>query len=207
MNEGDLIPTTFLAISPQEAEEQARNNLSIINSKGELFEAREEFIAVAAMTAAPKAKLNRMYKAADKIVAATTPNSACRNGCSYCCHTPVAILQLEADILSQVTGRKANRVTGMISASDAQKHHRQPCPFLVKGKCSVYANRPMVCRLLINLSNSPYYCNTDIPAQESYVAMLNLTDLNYAFAGTFFSLGAVADIRDFFPLKPNQAKG
>ncbi|MEX6867008.1 hypothetical protein [Pseudomonas aeruginosa] len=30
MNEGNLIPTTFLAISPQEAEEQARNNLSII---------------------------------------------------------------------------------------------------------------------------------------------------------------------------------
>lgn len=84
------------------------------------------------------------------------------------------------------------------SREETAHYHRQPCPFLKKGKCSIYDERPVACRLMFNLSDSPYFCNTDIDAENSYVMLLNLKELEFAFTGSFMNFGS-ADIRDFFP--------
>jgi hypothetical protein len=59
----------------------------------------------------------------------------------------------------------------------------------------------MACRLMFNMADSPYFCNTDIEPEDSHVTQLNLKDVEFAFTGTFMGAG-FADIRDFFP-KPS----
>lgn len=87
--------------------------------------------------------------------------AACREGCSHCCHIPVTITRVEADLIAQASGRKAARPASSVhlaeheSIESAMQAHEAlraevgpgPCPFLADGRCGVYGARPMACRL------------------------------------------------------------
>jgi Fe-S-cluster containining protein len=196
-----LIPVVEIPLTPEESNLQADANLAVLNHRGRLGQARADFERLGAENhgIAPRALMNKMRAAADKIVAEVTPHSACRNRCNYCCHIPVVINKIEADILAKVSGRKVSKVDQNKAMTNGNLYHKQPCPFLSsKGACSVYEDRPMACRLNFNLSDSPYFCNTEIPPEDSHVAYLNLEKLNFLFVGSFFDT-VYADIRDFFP--------
>lgn len=192
------IPTIELPLTPQLAEQQAARNLSQLNSTPTLGLLRIEFMEALRLPIAPKARMKKLLKIADQIAAVATPHSACKSGCSYCCHTAVAVTQIEAQIIGEETGIKPRKSEHRMSRAETAHYHRQPCPFFSQGACSIYSVRPIACRLMINLADSPYYCNTDIEPQDSHVTQLNLHELEFAYAGTFMSSG-FADIRDFFP--------
>ncbi|MBS2033666.1 YkgJ family cysteine cluster protein [bacterium] len=70
----------------------------------------------------------------------------CKAGCAWCCHTPVRSTILDA------IGAAAARLSQLI---DYDLPHRDrpsllsnfaACPLLVEGQCSVYPQRPVVCR-------------------------------------------------------------
>jgi hypothetical protein len=63
---------------------------------------------------------------------------------------------------------------------------------------AIYKVRPIACRLMFNLADSPYFCDTAIPTEESHVTMLNTKNLEYGYVRAFLS-HTWGDIRDFFP--------
>lgn len=100
---------------------------------------------------------------AEASLAASPPRVkiACTKGCSYCCHTFVAITAPEAFRLAgAVRSAKARldpaeirrRAETLIGLSpQARIGAKLPCPLLIDGACSVYAERPLVCRQATSL--------------------------------------------------------
>lgn len=137
--------------------------------------------------------------------------SACRTGCSHCCHIPVTISRVEAQLLSRASGKPVSPPTRSLRLTDhpapleslATMERRlydgplTPCPFLRDGRCSVYASRPMACRTLLNLDDDDLLCR-HVPGEQATVPYADATKLKafalMAQAGTQYS-----DIRDFFP--------
>jgi Fe-S-cluster containining protein len=87
----------------------------------------------------------------------TQQKIACAKGCNYCCHTFVAITAPEAFRLAEAV--RSMKTAGMepdsiraraqplIGVSPADRMGAKfPCPLLVEGGCSVYRERPLVCR-------------------------------------------------------------
>ncbi len=88
---------------------------------------------------------------------------ACRKGCSYCCHTFVMTIAPEIFRVAEMI--RAGRVKGIDVAivesraaplkglgPDQRTGSKLPCPLLQDGMCSVYAERPIVCRQATSLS-------------------------------------------------------
>lgn len=137
--------------------------------------------------------------------------SACRSGCSHCCHTPVTISGIEADLIGQhagVTPAKPMQAVSLQTFKDLQeaadalaaisaKVEPSPCPFLSDGNCSVYDVRPMACRLLLNLDDDDLLCQL-VPGQAIPVPYANGQQLK-AFFLVAQPTAPWADIRDFFP--------
>lgn len=197
-NAPERIPALELPLTRAEVERQAIQNLQRLNRTTDLAELRAQLLATFQLPIAQKGRMNRALKIAQAMSKAIVPHSACRSGCSYCCHTSVAVSQLEAQMIGDAIGLAPLSVAPRQSREEIEQYHRKPCPFLKDSKCSIYAVRPMACRLMFNMANTPYFCNTDINPEDSHVTQLNLKDIELAFTGTFLDAG-FADIRDFFP--------
>lgn len=182
-----------------EAQAQAERNIAALSSMaGGADDIRYHFMEALDGNLPPRAMLNRIKKAAAKISEVVTPMSACKSGCSFCCHISVGICESEAKAISKATGRKIADVLPDPSLILREKWHNTPCPFLKLGKCSIYEDRPISCRLNFNMADTPEQCDTRIPSSESYVMFLNLKPLEQGFLGAFLN-EKWADIRDFFP--------
>jgi Fe-S-cluster containining protein len=90
-------------------------------------------------------------------VSANAPKLGCRDGCAYCCHRPVeatipeAIL-VAAHLADTADPRRAKVLDAartLAGLSDAERSRAgRACPMLVDGKCSVYDDRPLMCRAI-----------------------------------------------------------
>lgn len=91
-------------------------------------------------------------------------NVACFRGCHWCCHQAVFANSYELHYLSEKIKEKftVQEVTGII-AKTTEKHnktsslieeevlrYKSPCPLLADGACSIYAARPMACRIYLS---------------------------------------------------------
>jgi hypothetical protein len=130
--------------------------------------------------------------------------SACRKGCSHCCHIAVAVNQAEAQIIGEHIGQlpehPANR--GMEGrdgfAEFVPLGYENPCPFLVDNQCSIYDVRPSACRLHFSLDISPDICKLDEARPVLLYGHINIDMLGvYAAGGPHDCV--IADIREFFP--------
>lgn len=185
--------------SRAEAETQAKSNMQRLEGlSGGRQDLRHGFMNAAEASLPARAKLNRLKKAAESLSKAVVPHSACKTGCSFCCHISVGICESEARAISKATGRSFSLPVDEPSVIMREKWHKTPCPFLSKGKCSIYENRPIACRLNFNMADTPEQCDTQVPSEESYVMFLNMQPLEQAFLVAFFD-EKWADIRDFFP--------
>lgn len=197
-NAPERIPAIELPLTPAEAEQQAIQNLQRLNGTTDLSGLRADLMAALQLPIAQKGRMNRALKVAQEMAKTVVPYSACRSGCSYCCHTSVAVSLLEAQMIGDAIGQAPLNVPPRQSREGIEQYHRQPCPFLKNSKCSIYSVRPMACRLMFNMADNPFFCNTEIDPEDSHVTQLNLKDIELAFTGTFLEEG-FADIRDFFP--------
>jgi len=94
----------------------------------------------------------------EKEIPAGTP-LACQAGCTHCCHLPVVtdamtVLAIAEKIRTWPKAerkklmdrlREREQKRGSMSET-ARRLHRAPCPMLVDNKCSVYEERPLICR-------------------------------------------------------------
>lgn len=186
-------------VSDAEVTQQAARNIALLNLDATIDDPRYEFMEALESGLAPRAMLHRLKRAADKINAAALPRSACRSGCSHCCHISLLITQSEAEAIGALVGKKPRKLKVKLPSIEIRDEwFRTPCTFLKKGRCSIYEERPLACRLMFNMANTPYFCDTAIPPQDSHVTMLNLHQLEHGYAKVFIGQ-AWGDIRDFFP--------
>lgn len=81
---------------------------------------------------------------------------SCRAGCSACCHQQINISDLEADLIMEEVEKRDIKLDQLKLARQGawdkndyyNKKHRglAACVFLQEGKCSIYKQRPAVCR-------------------------------------------------------------
>lgn len=193
------IPVELIPVLKQEAIDQALVNVDRLNKSVDMGKFEAAFNRVIGLKVSKRAKMERFLEVAHDLSQAVRPFTACKSGCSYCCHIAATITETEAQILGKAIGRKPKKLVGGVNYEETRdKWFGVPCTFLKNGRCSVYNARPLACRLHVNLADTPFFCNTEVPPGESLVPQLNLDQINKAHAQMFFG-DAWADIRDFFP--------
>ena len=89
---------------------------------------------------------------------------ACFKGCHWCCHQAVFANSYELHYLSEKIKEKfkVQEVTGIIAKTTEKYNktsslieeevlrYKSPCPLLADGACSIYAARPMACRIYLS---------------------------------------------------------
>jgi Fe-S-cluster containining protein len=147
-------------------------------------------------------KVIKLRKLADTAAEVIAPHTPCAKGCSACCHNPALISEVEAMLVAQATGTElANpkRIFDVAAGPEARREYFAPyagvaCTFLRDGACSIYKDRPVVCRVQHSIEASPVGC--DGGRQPASV------DLTEMFLGELHMMGRMmiyADIREFFP--------
>ena len=148
---------------------------------------------------------------ADAFADAVAPHSACvRGGCDACCRQPVAVTQEEADLIARETGAPLARPAGFRASGD-ERYIGQPCSFLREGRCTIYAARPMACRLMFSMDVDDLLCHR-VPGALSHMPYADYSQHKELYVRAH--LGKVrneeemraalarlrlADIREFFP--------
>lgn len=149
----------------------------------------------------PQKALSEIYDYLDRYYAFSKGLVACSKGCSYCCHIPVSLYQLEADYIEQHTGIKAVKdVKGSSVFSGEWVDQTKPCPFLQATQCSIYPYRPLSCRTHVSFESSNEKCRF---GSKSTIQMINRDSSFPGVMQAFRELSAnynpiPADIRDYF---------
>jgi hypothetical protein len=165
------------------------------------------------------AKIRALWECVDEIGRVAGPRSACRRGCSHCCHTPVLMPEQEAELIGRKIGVKPRQLEGITRAHEIRAGYDNPCPFLKDNACSIYEWRPLACRQLYNVDRDALLCEL-VGDEASKVPYLNMADYQMVLAqltitrreivGRDARTGlpvpsvemiapAVGDIREFFP--------
>lgn len=114
---------------------------------------------VVADNSSRRSKLANIQALVSEVRQVAGPHTACRQGCSACCHQRVMMSQSEADAIGQRIGRAAMQLPANYVAPDVHDFGRDtPCPFLVENACSIYEHRPFVCRNYVNLDVDALLC-------------------------------------------------
>lgn len=156
-----------------------------------------------------RVRLRSLYRIADEMTAAAAPYSPCKRGCSACCHMATLVSEPEAELMASSLRIKMHTPkewpffdvrTGIARAArdefaDSFFGSHKPCTFLANNQCSIYENRPLACRVHLNMAANAEPCQMDAGRAT---AMLNLMKLDevYALIGRSARLH---DIREFFP--------
>jgi hypothetical protein len=130
---------------------------------------------------------------------------ACKKGCSWCCYMPTELSQTEADAIGFAIGKKATQLKQTGRAHENRNSHTgSPCVFLKDDCCSIYENRPYVCRQYVNVDVDNLLCGPDnlMLAELKDPRATGIPTLADPLIGAFHQLNGedvIADIRDFFP--------
>lgn len=166
----------------------------------------EDVARIARENASVKLKRRKVIAIANRMTAALAPHVACKPGCSQCCHMNSMIYEHEAIRLAEVTGRKMVRLPFRpldVVHVEGMKFNGKPCPLLLDNKCSVYEDRPLVCRMHHSLRESADECSMDIPAnQQSRPPMYDPDMLEVPYKemnAAYKRMEPCGNIGEFFP--------
>lgn len=181
------------------AEAAERNLAAAVATSPWLQTIPAQAAVIGSSPASTVAKYRRFVILAERVSQAVKPHSACRRDCNHCCHIAVAVSEFEARQIGKAIGREVIVPADLdgTGAGVVDKYKGVPCPFLADGACSIYAHRPVACRVHFNLADDESMCSLEVPSQESAVPNLNLGAfwLSNAWA---FGVHKQGDIRDFF---------
>ena len=164
---------------------------------------RKRLVGVLNSRDTPWIRLRQVYDLLGEQNAFYEGNVACRKGCAHCCHIAVAVPKAEAEMIGMAIGRKpkkvaAHKVQGHYSSQSYGYH--TPCPFLKDNQCSIYENRPLACRKLVNADIDDLLCRLTAPPGPP-VPYLDMMEFDFAAVAICGSRHGVktADIREYFP--------
>lgn len=156
-----------------------------------------------------------LRKAADHVNRVALPMTACAAGCSSCCNIGVSVLEPEAQVIGREIGRTPSSPVegkfvivdpeGDVNSAASQaaalgaEFNGQPCTFLgADGTCTIYASRPLACRVQINLDTDDLLCRV-VPGGAVPVPYLSSMSTKLAYMLAFGRGHKMADLRYFFP--------
>lgn len=172
--------TRSLPLGYAEAAEEAMNQIPTMNARAAI-------------------KLNKIYSVLDEYSELRAPHVACKQGCDDCCHMNLQITSLEAERIEKAAGRKA-KVPRANTFHKPDRYAGVPCPFLKDRACSIYADRPLMCRAHASFDDDAYWCAPErmntvtLPLVEIKPAKLAVSLVAMQAKAPSF-----ADIREFFP--------
>lgn len=146
-------------------------------------------------------KVDMVRRMADELGTAARDLVPCSRGCSKCCHMATLLSEQEAEVIAAETGAflaKPNEY--FYSTDERSRYDGVPCAFLKDSKCSIYAHRPVACRLHVHLDRDNTLCQI-VPGEYVRVPRLDTLrfDINYVNAFGDALDVKLADIREFFP--------
>lgn len=194
------LPASILEKLPP-AQANAEANVAILqtNYAAQLAEVHQSVETVHRPSIPRPQKVIRLRHLAQQLSDIAIKESACRQGCSHCCHVNVSVPRSEAELMAKRLRRPLNKEVlthSVYTEAPFPGHTGKPCVFLKEGKCSIYEHRPFVCRTLVNMSNDPSLCEVS-EYQKVPVPYLNTTRISGWF-GIFTEKEDFADIRDWF---------
>ena len=150
-----------LTVDP-EIEAKVKGYAGIVRGAGILMAARE-------IAANPSNKLGTVLSLLKVLVfgraqqtldeqTAAAPRLACKSGCAWCCHLSVEVtipeaLLVAAQLLDPADRRRAAVLANAKAFRGLDERQRRrtgtPCAFLVDNRCSVYDDRPLMCRAVM----------------------------------------------------------
>jgi hypothetical protein len=169
-----------------------------------LVEANNLPTKVATMNAKLMLRINPILEMTSRFSDAAGPYVACKRGCNHCCHIQVAITRIEAQLLGNRIGvNPAPMPTPQLRPQDSY-NYKTPCTFLENGECSIYEDRPYVCRAHASLEANEDPCRlTDEQGHDrnGKISRPNFPGVAEALNVVLKLAGKTdyADIRDYFP--------
>lgn len=146
-----------------------------------------------------KARLRHLLRAASLIADSLASIGACRRGCGHCCHQPVAVAPLEAEIIGEGIGIKPAKPRLHARFAGYARGYDHPCQFLADdGGCSIYEHRPFGCRVLVNLADDAHQCEFH-DGEAADVPYLDARQLQMLYGLLVLPDGGLAELGDFFP--------
>lgn len=114
------------------------------------------------------ALMEECYKIADNFLKKVNEEKTitCKKGCSFCCHDEIHMSDIEARYFDKNVVPKANPNKMVLATQQNSIFKTLPwkskrCALLTKeGECSVYENRPLVCRVM-NSNEKAELCKID----------------------------------------------
>ena len=141
----------------------------------------------------PLKKLIKLYSFMDELYGFVEPFTACKKGCSYCCHIPISISEIEIRYIEISTAINRKNRMPILSTNSA-------CPFLKNDTCSIYRYRPFMCRRHVSLDKTPKWCKPNL-TQKSEMFMLRFSEIDKCYDHIVDISGGdqkIFDIRDVF---------
>lgn len=191
----------------QEAAENAARNVEVMTSDATATKANDakvsELFRLAQRSNRRLKRTRLLLQAASAWAAPVATHAACREGCSHCCHIPVAITSSEAALLAEASGRSmvippsARRLVDLNAVDEPPEAHETPCPFLKDHRCSVYEARPSICRVHMNLDKDDLLCRL-VPGRMTQVPYADKRVV-YGMCLIHMADEVIADVREFFP--------
>lgn len=133
-------------------------------------------------------------------------HTACKKGCSNCCHMQVHLSQTEANAIGDRIGRRPIQLNSEHKMQDVNAYGREtPCTFLIDGACSIYENRPFICRDYVNSDRDNLLCSFEnwdlLKANDPRYAVFPRPDTQFLTEAyiNICRADVFGDIRDFFP--------
>lgn len=153
-----------------------------------------------------RVKRAKLIALADEHVTALAPLVICKVGCSHCCKISVPILEHEAVRLAEASGRTMRRLdhrTIEEVMTAGLEFVGRPCPFLLNEKCSVYASRPLVCRVHHSLNDDVSACEENVSLKPTRHVLMydpDALEMPYAYVNhKAHSDEPWGNIAEFFP--------
>jgi len=70
----------------------------------------------------------------------------CRSGCDSCCHARLSVFSIEAEGIGRALARLPTAIRARVRAQAVDPAWADRCPMLIDHGCSVYDERPLICR-------------------------------------------------------------
>ena len=163
----------------------------------------ERLVDVARSAPTVGKKIHWIRRGADALGDALAGISACGAGCAHCCAQPVMLLASEARTIGREIGVAVTDVPHERRNAEPPRWRGEghECPFLRDGRCSIYAVRPLPCRLLFNLDKDARLCvHEEEPSQVPYADLRQFEVISTAIL--YKDGNYVAELREFFPQVP-----
>ncbi|MCR9203740.1 MAG: YkgJ family cysteine cluster protein [Halobacteriovoraceae bacterium] len=111
-----------------------------------------------------KKKLSWVRNEVDQLLKESTQKTNCQKGCHYCCFHPISLSVSEMDDIKSLSIKpdlvRLEKQKAHFKGNEEIEYEDRACVYLVKGSCSIYESRPLICRLT-HVASEPIHCHLE----------------------------------------------